>query len=123
MASQIPDRLYFKIGEVSKITKVEPYVLRYWESRFKMINPQKSKSKQRIYRRRDVETILEIKRLLYQEGYTLEGARKRLSALQGEQKDKQLKLELGGDRGKYIKELKSIKEELYSIKKILEMGE
>jgi DNA-binding transcriptional MerR regulator len=74
----IPDKLYFKIGEVKKITGVEPHVLRYWESEFKIIRPQRASSKQRLYRRVDVENILTIKKLLYEDGYTVPGARKLL---------------------------------------------
>ncbi len=73
----IPDKLYFKIGEVSKITRIQPYVLRYWESEFKTIKPSRTKSKQRIYRKNDVEIILEIKRMLYEEKLTIAGARKK----------------------------------------------
>ena len=69
--TQIPDKLYFKIGEVASLTKVKPYVLRYWESEFKIISPRKSLTKQRVYSRRDIELILDIKRLLYKEGFTL----------------------------------------------------
>ena len=83
----IPDKLYFKIGEVKKITGVEPHVLRYWESEFKIIRPQRASSKQRLYRRVDVENILIIKKLLYEDGYTLPGARKLLT----EKKDKKEK--------------------------------
>jgi DNA-binding transcriptional MerR regulator len=61
--TQIPDKLYFKIGEVASLTKVKPYVLRYWESEFKIISPRKSLTKQRVYNRRDIELILDIKRL------------------------------------------------------------
>ena len=75
----IPDKLYFKIGEVKKITGVEPHVLRYWESEFKIIRPQRASSKQRLYRRVDVENILRIKKLLYEDGYTVPGARKLLA--------------------------------------------
>jgi len=74
----LPDKLFFKIGEVSKILGVEPYVLRYWETEFPFLKPRKSKSGQRIYIRKDVETLLVIRRLLYQERYTIEGVRKRL---------------------------------------------
>ncbi len=74
----IPDKQYFKIGEVSALTKLEPYVLRYWETEFKMIRPVRFGSNQRMYRRKDVETILEIKKLLYDEGFTIAGARKKL---------------------------------------------
>ena len=79
----IPDKLYFKIGEVKKITGVAPHVLRYWESEFKIIRPQRATSKQRLYRRVDVENILTIKKLLYEDGYTVPGARKFLTANKG----------------------------------------
>jgi DNA-binding transcriptional MerR regulator len=79
----IPDKLYFKIGEVKKITGIEPHVLRYWESEFKIIRPQRATSKQRLYRRVDVENILTIKKLLYEDGYTVPGARKFLTANKG----------------------------------------
>ena len=74
----IPDRLYFKIGDVARILKVEPYVLRFWESQFPQLKPNKSGTGQRLYRRRDVEIAFEIKRLVYGEGYTLSGARQAL---------------------------------------------
>ena len=80
-AYPIPDKLYFKIGEVAEITGVKPYVLRYWESEFKMVNPSKSRSRQRLYRKSDVELIFRIKELLYEERYTINGARKRLREL------------------------------------------
>ncbi len=76
---EVPDRLYFRIGEVSEITGVPPYVLRYWESEFPALQPRKSGGGQRLYRRRDVVFVLEIKRLLYQERYTVAGARRRLT--------------------------------------------
>jgi DNA-binding transcriptional MerR regulator len=84
----IPDKLYFKIGEVKKITGVEPHVLRYWESEFKIIRPQRASSKQRLYRRVDVENILTIKKLLYEDGYTVPGARKFLTEKKDENKSK-----------------------------------
>jgi DNA-binding transcriptional MerR regulator len=74
-------KLYYRIGEVSQITGVKPYVLRYWESEFRLMAPQKSRSKQRLYRQKDIETILQIKRLLYEERYTIAGARRRLREL------------------------------------------
>ena len=74
-------KLYYSISEVSKITSVKPYVLRYWESEFKMVNPSKSRSRQRLYRKSDVELIFRIKELLYEERYTINGARKRLREL------------------------------------------
>ncbi len=78
---EIPNKLYFRIGDVSRIAGVKPYVLRYWETEFPAIGPKKSGSNHRLYRRKDVELILDIKRLLYQERYTIEGARKYLDAL------------------------------------------
>lgn len=75
----IPDKLFYKIGEVSRIASVEPYVLRYWESEFPFLKPRKSKTGQRVYIRKDLETILEIKQLLYDERYTIEGVRKKLA--------------------------------------------
>jgi DNA-binding transcriptional MerR regulator len=77
----IPDRLYFRIGDVAEITGVKPYVLRYWESEFPMISPEKSNTGQRVYRRTDVETVLLIKHLLYKERYSIEGARNRIKEL------------------------------------------
>ncbi len=74
-------KLYYRIGEVSQITGVKPYVLRYWESEFRLMAPQKSRSKQRLYRKKDIETILHIKQLLYEERYTIAGARQRLREL------------------------------------------
>ena len=74
----IPNKQYFKIGEVSTLTQLEAYVLRYWETEFKMIRPVRFGSNQRMYRRKDVELIFEIKKLLYEEGFTIAGARKKL---------------------------------------------
>jgi DNA-binding transcriptional MerR regulator len=74
----IPDRLYFKIGDVAKICELETYVLRFWESQFPQLKPNKSGTGQRLYRRREVELVLEIKRLVHAEGYTLSGARQAL---------------------------------------------
>jgi DNA-binding transcriptional MerR regulator len=71
----IPDRLYFKIGDVARLCGVESYVLRFWESQFPQLKPNKSGTGQRLYRRRDVEVALDIKRLVHAEGYTLSGAR------------------------------------------------
>ena len=79
---KIPDnKRYFRIGEVSRIIGVEPYVLRYWESEFPQIRPSRADSKQRTYQKKDLEIIFEIKRLLYDEKMTIEGAKKRLAAM------------------------------------------
>ena len=77
-AIDLPDKLYFKIGEVARLVGVKPYVLRYWESEFSVLRPGKTRSRHRLYRRKDVETLLEIRRLLYAERYTIEGAKRRL---------------------------------------------
>src|SRR3982075_1586064 len=73
---EIPDKLYFRIGEVSRLTGVKQYVLRFWESEFSGLGPKKSGTGHRLYRRKDVEMVLEIKRLLYEQRFTIEGARK-----------------------------------------------
>ncbi|MBE0500976.1 MAG: MerR family transcriptional regulator [Desulfuromonadales bacterium] len=74
----IPDKLYFKIGEVAELASVKPYVLRYWETEFSAFRPSKSRSQQRLYTRKDIELILHLKDLLYQQGFTIAGARKKL---------------------------------------------
>ena len=74
----MPVKLYYRIGEVSEIVGVEPHVLRYWETEFRSIRPQKSRKGQRIYSRRDVDKLLKVKELLYSHGFTIAGARKRL---------------------------------------------
>ena len=76
--SELPAKLYFRIGEVSSIVGVEPHVLRYWETEFRSIRPQKSAKGQRIYSRRDVETLLKVKELLYAHRFTIAGARRKL---------------------------------------------
>ncbi len=76
----IPDKIYFRIGEVSKLSRLPAYVLRFWETEFAQLKPTKSNTGQRMYRRRDVENVILIKRLLYEEGYTIAGAREKLRA-------------------------------------------
>lgn len=75
----IPEKLFFKIGEVCELAGVQAHVLRYWESEFPMLAPQKNRAGQRVYRRRDVEMALRIKELLYEDQYTIAGAKKRLA--------------------------------------------
>jgi DNA-binding transcriptional MerR regulator len=75
---QLPDKLYFRIGEVAEIVGVEPHVLRYWETEFRSIRPEKSRKGQRVYSRRDVETLLKVKELLYGHRYTIAGAKRKL---------------------------------------------
>lgn len=104
---KIPDKLYFKIGEVSKISGLPSHVLRFWESEFKKIRPRRTASGQRSYTRKDIETILEIKHLLHDQKFTLEGARKFL--------DTRKRAGLGDAKGL----LEDIKSELKSIRDML----
>jgi DNA-binding transcriptional MerR regulator len=78
MTGEIPEKNYFRIGEVSRILDVQPYVIRYWESEFRSVRPVRTRSDQRLYRRRDVEELVAIKKLLYEERFTINGARKQL---------------------------------------------
>ena len=87
--TQIPDKLFFKIGEVCKIVDIEPFVLRFWETEFPNLAPEKSKSGQRVYKRKDIEMVLRIKELLYERGYTIAGARKQLSRPRAPREDRQ----------------------------------
>jgi DNA-binding transcriptional MerR regulator len=115
--TQIPEKLYFKIGEVAGITKVKPHVLRYWEAEFKLISPRKSQARQRVYTRRDVQLIIEIRKLLYKEKYTLEGAKKRIKELQAEDA-RQLAFPFTEERLR--SELDNIRKDLGSILKIFD---
>ncbi len=111
-----PAKLYYRIGEVAKITGVKPYVLRYWESEFRWMAPAKSRSNQRLYRQRDIDTILLIKKLLYEERYTIAGARKRLREL-GRLR------EGGGDAritGDPVQDFRRVREELRAIRAMLQ---
>jgi DNA-binding transcriptional MerR regulator len=116
MTPVLPEKIYFKIGEVSEIIGVEPYVLRYWETEFDLLKPSKAPSKHRLYKKRDVELLLEIKRLLYSEGFTIEGARKKLREVKKEEKD-QLKLPL--TEQKYKSALIKVKKELEALRKLV----
>ncbi len=82
-APALPEKLFFKIGEVARLTALKPHVLRYWETEFPRIRPQKSRSGQRLYRRKDVEALLLVKRLLHEERFTIEGAKKKLREIYG----------------------------------------
>jgi DNA-binding transcriptional MerR regulator len=103
----IPDKLYFRIGEVSKIAGLPTHVLRFWESEFSRIRPKRTASGQRLYTRRDIELILQIKNLLYERKFTIQGARQHLTA----QADK--------NEGSAKKLLEDLREELKSIKDML----
>jgi DNA-binding transcriptional MerR regulator len=114
------ERLYYRIGEVSRITGLKPHVLRYWESEFKVIKPHKGGSLQRLYRRKDLDLILKIKKLLYEEGFTIAGAKKRIRDLE-RLENKYLKFkEEKGSNGESHEFLVTIREELRGIRKMLE---
>jgi len=111
MSIEIPDKLYFKIGEVSKLACVAPHVLRYWESEFNEIQPKRANSNQRLYRREDVDVVLLIKELLHEQGYTLLGAKKFLA-------DKN-KTNIIENDATFPDCLGTIKKELLAVKKLL----
>ena len=115
------ERLYYRIGEVSRITGLKPHVLRYWESEFKVIRPYKGGSLQRLYRKKDLDLILKIKKLLYEDGFTIAGAKKKIRDLE-KAANKQMKLKLieKGSNGKDSQLLDAIREELNGIRKMLE---
>lgn len=130
MDFQIPDKLYYKIGEVAKFTGIKTHVLRYWETEFKAIRPNKSRSNQRLYRKQDVDLILYLKDLLYNQGFTIAGARKKLRekpaknvvapAVQNDpvpETDNQLALPLAGSIDPKI--LKEIRQDILLLKKSL----
>jgi len=114
---EIPDKLYFKIGEVSDLLGVEPYVLRYWETEFTVLAPKKSGTGHRLYRRKDVALLLRIKHLLYEKRFTIEGARQSLladSRAPKQRKSKQSQQELFA-----VDPLPEIRRELADILQIL----
>jgi len=114
---EIPDKLYFKIGEVSSLLTVEPYVLRFWETEFPKLAPKKTDKGQRMYRRKDVELLLQIKHLLYEKKFTIEGARQFLqgaSKLAAKQHVPQTQQALFGNDA-----LPQIRKELASILELL----
>jgi DNA-binding transcriptional MerR regulator len=113
MDASIPDKVYFRIGEVSKILGVAPYVVRYWESEFKVVKPVRTRSAQRLYRRQDVELLLTIKRLLYTDHFTIAGAKIKLA-------DKICTP--GKEEGvtEYRKRLLEIKNQLQQVRKMLQ---
>jgi len=115
MAPNIPDKLYFKIGEVSELTGIEPYILRYWESEFNLIKPIRTKTNQRLYRKKDLLSILKIKEMLYEKKFTIAGAKKQLkedSAHTG-----QLALNFPNDQYKVL--LKEVRDQLKQLSDML----
>lgn len=130
MNTQIPEKLYYKIGEVAKITGIKTHVLRYWETEFKAIRPNKSRSNQRLYRQQDIDLILHLKDLLYKQGFTISGARKKLrekksvtevekqvSPNQTDQSDSQLDLPLASGIDKKL--LQEIRQDILKLKNSL----
>lgn len=117
MNESIPDRLYLRIGEVSRITGIKPYILRYWESEFDPFAPQKSRSNQRLYRREDIELVLTIKDLLYNQGYTIAGARQFLKQRKKSTKKAEKQLSLHAPKNEEI--VKEVKTGLKEIRKLL----
>ena len=116
MKTQIPDKLYFKIGEVAKLAEVPAHVLRYWESEFPGIRPKRANSQQRLYRYQDVELILKIKVLLHGEGYTIAGARKLLETGGEEVKPQVVD---GPSSDNQTQRLQIIKQELQKLQNLL----
>ena len=116
MKIQLPDKLYFKIGEVADLVGVKPYVLRYWESEFSIVKPTKTKSKHRLYRRKDIETLLQIKQLLHNERFTIAGARKRIK---GVSKDDRRETEPPPVDRTYRSVLARIKKDIESLHRML----
>ncbi|MBW1809136.1 MAG: MerR family transcriptional regulator [Deltaproteobacteria bacterium] len=113
----LPDKIYFKIGEVSEIVGVEPYVLRYWETEFPALKPSKSRSQQRMYRKRDVELLLKIKNLLYEDMYTIAGAKRQLSRSGEKSSSPQMDLTLPDTSNDGL--LKKIEKELKELSKLV----
>ena len=111
----IPDKLYFRIGEVSELTRTKAFVLRYWETEFSSLRPVKSKSGHRLYRRKDEELIFQIRRLLYEKGFTIEGARRHLASAGKTTAEQTHLFQSTLD----VTELKAIRQELRSVLTIL----
>jgi DNA-binding transcriptional MerR regulator len=118
--SEIPDKLYFRIGEVSKLCDLPAYVLRFWEGEFPSLKPHKGGTGQRLYRRRDVEMVLRIKSLLYDEGYTISGARQIFKA-ESHQKEPQLSLGIDEAAAPAVpsKQLRKLQKELRDLHALL----
>ena len=123
---QIPDKLYFRIGDVCRLAGLKAHVLRYWETEFPMLSPKKSGSNQRLYRRKDVELVLEVKRLLYDQKFTIEGARgylhqRRLSARRAAQAAPALAAQgyLFDRRPEWLAQAREVRQELLSILALL----
>ena len=105
----VQEKLFYSISEVAEITGIKPYVLRYWESEFKCLHPSKSSGGQRTYKKKDIDTVLRIKKLLYEEGFTIPGAKKKLNGRNGDELKNKKKTH---SSDKYIELLREIREDL-----------
>lgn len=115
----IPNKLFFKIGEVAELVGVQPYVLRYWETEFKNLRPKKNEKGQRLYQKKEVELALDIKRILYTEGYTIEGAKKVFKGRSRRPKKTPAQLSFPFDREKIVGIIEEFKKDLQTMLKQL----
>jgi DNA-binding transcriptional MerR regulator len=97
MDNRFPDKLFYRIGDVSEITGIKPHILRYWEGEFSVLHPRKNEAGQRLYERRDVELVIEIKKLLYEQRYTISGAKKFLARQHKQAPQKSVPAKMPGD--------------------------
>jgi DNA-binding transcriptional MerR regulator len=116
MLPEIPDKLFFRIGEVAEIVGVEQHVLRYWEDEFDVLKPDKNQAGQRLYRRKDIEMVIRIKELLYEEMFTIAGAKKKLKT----KKRDPSQLSFHFDPDEFLKWKKQLKSDLNSVIKLLD---
>ncbi len=116
MRKKTPDKLYYSITEVSELTGVKPHVLRYWETEFKALKPKKNRAGNRTYRSSDIKLVLLIKKLLYEEGFTIAGAKKKLVG----SKSAADKVKVPAPRGKRARIIQGLKKDLLEMQKILD---
>jgi len=116
MRKKTPDKLYYSITEVSELTSVKPHVLRYWETEFKALKPKKNRAGNRTYRSSDIKLVLLIKKLLYNDGFTIAGAKKKLL----ETKSAADEIKVPAPKGKRARVIQSIKKDLQEMQRILD---
>ena len=121
MKQPIPDKLFFKIGEVAEIAEVEQHVLRYWEEEFDVLKPNKNRSGQRLYQKKDIDQVLEIKQLLYADKFTIAGAKNRLKQKKGSNNEGD-QMDFGFDREALADWKKKATQDLNSILNILDQN-
>ncbi|MBK9294172.1 MAG: MerR family transcriptional regulator [Oligoflexia bacterium] len=119
IAKMVPDKMAFKIGDVAEIADIKPYVLRYWESEFDALNPQKSNFNQRVYSKRDVETVLLIKKLLYDEKFSIAGAKKKIRELRKELKSEKKRVEVSDKIELATNALSDMLEDIQQLKRMM----